>query len=74
VTRRFDDLRAEFRFLLRWLHDAGFPVAYLANLTRRGIEFPVVKAIVPGMLAERSIRYSSAFSSADANRHSYGTN
>jgi YcaO-like protein with predicted kinase domain len=73
VTRRFNDLRAEFRFLMRWLHAAGFPVAYLANLTRRGIEFPVVKAIVPGMHAERGIRYSSQDCSKDANRDSYGT-
>lgn len=72
TTRQFNDLRAEFRFLLRWLHAAGFPVSYLANLTRRGIEFPVVKAIVPGMLAERGIRYTSQYSSNDAFRHSYG--
>ena len=72
LTRRFNDLRSELRFLLRWLHAAGFPVTYMANLTRRGIEFPVVKAIVPGMLAERGIRYSSSYSSKDAKRHSYG--
>jgi YcaO-like protein with predicted kinase domain len=72
VSRRFNDLRSEYRFLSRWLHAAGYPVTYLANLTRRGIEFPVVKAIVPGMLAERGVRYSSHFSSKDANRHSYG--
>ena len=72
LARRFDDLRAEYRFLLRWLHAAGFPVAYLANLTRRGIDFPVVKAIVPGTLAERGIRYSSSFSGMDAIRNSYG--
>ncbi|MDH5344887.1 MAG: YcaO-like family protein, partial [Gammaproteobacteria bacterium] len=73
VTRRFNDLRAEFRFLLRWLHAAGFPVSYMANLTRRGIEFPVVKAVIPGMLAERATRYASDYSSRDANRHCYGT-
>ena len=72
VSRRFDDLRSEFRFLLRWLHGAGFPVSYMANLTRRGIEFPVVKAIVPGMLAERGVRYSSDYSGKDVRRHSYG--
>ncbi len=72
VSRRFNDLRSEYRFLLRWLHSAGFPVTYLANLTRRGIEFPVVKAIVPGILAERGVRYSSHYSSKDVNRDSYG--
>ena len=72
VSRKFNDLRSEFRFLLRWLHSAGFPLTYLANLTRRGIEFPVVKAIVPGLQAERAVRYSSDFSTKDVNRHSYG--
>ncbi len=73
MTRRFDDLRAEFRFLLRWLHEAGFPVSYMANLTRRGIDFPVVKAIIPGMQAEKSTLYTSEYCSRDANRHAYGT-
>ncbi len=72
VSRRFNNLRSEFRFLVRWLHAAGFPLTYVANLTRRGIEFPVVKAIVPGMLAERAVRYTSEYSSIDVNRHSYG--
>lgn len=72
VSRKFNDLRSEFQFLLRWLHSAGFPLTYLANLTRRGIEFPVVKAIVPGLQAERAVRYASDFCTKDVNRHSYG--
>ena len=72
VSYKFKDLRSEYRFLLRWLHAAGFPVTYIANLTRRGIEFPVVKAIVPGMLVERELRYMSDFSSKDMHRHAYG--
>jgi YcaO-like protein with predicted kinase domain len=72
VSHKFNDLRAEYRFLLRWLHAAGFPLTYLANLTRRGIEFPVVKAIVPGIHSEPGVRYTSDYSSKDANRHAYG--
>lgn len=72
VSRRFNDLRSEYRFLLRWLHGAGFPLTYVANLTRRGIEFPVVKAIVPGMLAERAVRYTSDFCSEDVIQYAYG--
>ncbi len=72
VSRKFNDLRSEFRFIMRWLHSAGFPVTYLANLTRRGIEFPVVKAIVPGMQSEQAVRYSSNFCSKDVTRHAYG--
>jgi YcaO-like protein with predicted kinase domain len=74
ASRRFNDLRTEFRFLMRWLHESGFPVTYMANLTRRGIEFPVVKAIVPGMQAESSTLITSSYSSRDANRHCYGVN
>jgi hypothetical protein len=60
------------RFLLRWLHAAGHPVTYVANMTRRGIEFPVVKAIVPGLMIERACRIAQAYSTSDMNRHRYG--
>jgi YcaO-like protein with predicted kinase domain len=72
ISRRFDDLRSELRFLLHWLHAAGHPVTYVANMTRRGIEFPVVKAIVPGLMIERACRIAQAYSTSDMNRHRYG--
>ena len=73
VSRSFNDLRTELRFLVRWLHDAGHPVTYVANLTRRGIEFPVVKAIVPGLMIERESRVAQHYSTSRAMRHRYGT-
>lgn len=72
ISRRFNDLRSELRFVLRWLHESGYPVNYVANLRRRGIEFPVVKAIVPGLMIERASRTSQAYSTFEANRHRYG--
>jgi ribosomal protein S12 methylthiotransferase accessory factor len=48
--RSFKDLRNELSFLLKWLHHAGFPNALTANLTRRGLDIPVVRAVVPRTL------------------------
>jgi YcaO-like protein with predicted kinase domain len=42
----FKNLRDEYRFILKWLKDLGFTEIYLANLTRAGIDIPVVKSIV----------------------------
>jgi ribosomal protein S12 methylthiotransferase accessory factor len=70
--RKFRDMRDELRFLSRWLHQAGYPLTYVANLTRRGIDFPVVKAIVPGMRSGRDVRNYTEFSSEDLVRESYG--
>ena len=70
--RKFRDMRDELRFLCRWLHQAGFPLTYVANLTRRGIEFPVVKVIVPGMRSGREVRNYEEYSSEDLVRESYG--
>jgi YcaO-like protein with predicted kinase domain len=53
VNRTFDDLGAELEFLLGWLDRAGFPGACAANLTRYGIDVPVVRVIVPSMPMER---------------------
>lgn len=72
VQRRFRDLRAEFRFLVRWLDAAGFPLIYLANLTRKGIDLPVVKVIVPGLRSAREVRRCVEYSSADLVREAYG--
>jgi hypothetical protein len=72
IHRKFRDMRDEFRFLSRWLHRSRFPFTYVANLTRRGIDFPVVKVIIPGMCSERRVRNYSEYSSGDLVRESYG--
>lgn len=46
---RFKSLKMEFDFIVNWLKKSGYPNIYFANLTRQGIEIPVVKAIVPGL-------------------------
>jgi YcaO-like protein with predicted kinase domain len=72
VHRSFRRLDSELRFLKRWLHEAGFPLTYVANLTRRGIDLPIVKALVPGMGMEAGLRNPSEFRRTDLLRVAYG--
>lgn len=46
---RFTDLASELAFLVDEVHALGFPHVIVANLTREGIDVPVVKVLVPGM-------------------------
>lgn len=45
----YKTLRAEFDYLVSWIRKAGFRNICIANLTRVGIEVPVVKVIVPSL-------------------------
>jgi YcaO-like protein with predicted kinase domain len=47
VDLRFSSLKEEFQFVVKWLDRLGFRNIYVANLTRRGVDVPVVKVIVP---------------------------
>jgi ribosomal protein S12 methylthiotransferase accessory factor len=51
--RQFAHLREELDFLLDWLKEHGFTDLCIANLTRKGIDIPVVKVVIPGMPMER---------------------
>jgi YcaO-like protein with predicted kinase domain len=50
VDRRFRTLRQELRFLVQWCLAAGFRDVLAANLTRVGVDVPVVRVVVPGMV------------------------
>ncbi len=52
---RFDSLKNEFDFIIKWLEKNGYSSIYFSNLTRHGIGIPVVKAIVPGLYNGESI-------------------
>jgi ribosomal protein S12 methylthiotransferase accessory factor len=54
IERRFDDLREEHRFLRGWFARLGFEDVCVAQLTRHGIDVPVVKVVVPGLPLERA--------------------
>jgi len=58
IDKPFRSLGAELRFLKRWLAQLGFPEICVANLTRAGVEVPVVKAIVPGLPMTAEVRNS----------------
>lgn len=47
--RKFTTLRQEYAFVIRWVHQLGFPKIFIANLTRVGVDVPVVKVVVPHM-------------------------
>ncbi len=47
--RDFATLDEEYSFIVAWLCARGFDNILLANLTRHGIDIPVVKAIVAGL-------------------------
>jgi ribosomal protein S12 methylthiotransferase accessory factor len=69
--RFFTDLQDEFRFLKNWLRRAGFPSIAIANLTRHGLDIPVVRAIVPGLQASRRFGLDSTTASVNAERFSF---
>lgn len=54
--RRFRDLRSEYRALLGWCEQAGLPQVCVANLTRRHVDLPVVKVVVPGARTRFDLR------------------
>lgn len=68
----FDDLQDEFRFLTGWIKRAGFPIITITNLTRRGIDIPVVKAIVPGLCAKVKRGYGVDFTTPVINAKRFG--
>jgi len=47
--RRFVTLAEEYAFILAWLTALGFDNVFFANLTRQGIDVPVVKALIPDL-------------------------
>jgi ribosomal protein S12 methylthiotransferase accessory factor len=60
VDATFDDLRDELAAVLDWLHRFGFPDVLVANLTRAGIDVPVVKVVVPSLPCKASLRRPAA--------------
>jgi YcaO-like protein with predicted kinase domain len=54
--RRFTCLEEEFRFVLSWLSELGHDNVLIANLTRHGVDVPVVKVLVPDLDVPREFK------------------
>jgi ribosomal protein S12 methylthiotransferase accessory factor len=61
----FTDLQSELKFLTSWLESAGFPIITIANLSRHGLDLPVVKAAVPGLCARVKRCYGLGYTMSD---------
>lgn len=46
---QFASLNQEYEFIRQWLAKLGYENIFIANLTRHGIDIPVVKVIIPEM-------------------------
>ncbi|QDQ82227.1 YcaO-like family protein [Paraburkholderia megapolitana] len=46
---RFSNLGEELRFVFSWLFELGHDNVLVANLTRRGVDVPVVKVLIPSL-------------------------
>lgn len=60
VDTDFNDLRSEATFLEEWLQSIGLVNTCVSNLTRVGVDVPVVKVVIPGMPTQRSSQGSAA--------------
>lgn len=49
IDTEFSNLRQEYTSLRAWLEARGIGPLCIANLTRRGIDIPVTKVLVPGL-------------------------
>ena len=62
--KHFSSLNQEYKFLVNWVHELSFDRIFVANLTRIGIDIPVVKVIIPEMRPEEEYRSSSILTHA----------
>ena len=58
INKRFNNLKDEFKFLVNWIKMLGHPEICIANLTRAGIEVPVVKILIPSLGTKKRNRGS----------------
>lgn len=67
----YDSLLAEMKDLIRWLKDRGVDNLCVANLTRVGIDIPVVKVVAPGLSAPYYLRSRKPYDAESIVRHRY---
>jgi ribosomal protein S12 methylthiotransferase accessory factor len=57
----FSTLGEEFQFVLSWLSEIGHDNILIANLTRRGIDVPVVKVLIPSLDVPNEFKNVTSF-------------
>lgn len=72
IHKNFSTLNHEFNEIVSWLHDQGFLNIFITNMTRVGIDVPVVKVIVPGLLPLQNHRHGLSVTSMDIDKWRYG--
>lgn len=55
IDKEFETLQEEFDAQIEWLNSHSFSDVCIANLTRVGIDVPVVKVIIPNMIPEEGL-------------------
>ncbi len=72
LDKNFKTLQAEYEALLLWLRQAGFDKIFVANLTRVGIDLPVVKVLIPGLLHMQQHRHGLTIKTQDIQALRFG--
>ncbi len=54
--RKFKTISEEYKFLVNWLRKLGFSKIFVANLTRVGLDLPIVRVMVPFAQVESNLR------------------
>jgi YcaO-like protein with predicted kinase domain len=67
----FASLNDEYKFLIRWLHKHDFPNIFVANLTRHGVDIPVVKIVIPNLERPSNFKHAVTSSSEDVIRAAF---
>lgn len=67
----FTSLNQELAAIRRWLRGQGSERVFVANLTRVGVDIPVVRAIVPGMQLPPSFNVKSTWTTRTVIEHQF---
>ena len=63
ISHQFQSLNEELKFILNWLKKINILNVFAVNLTRQGVEIPIVKIIAPKLKAPREALFPFEISS-----------
>ena len=71
IDKAYKNLRDELNDLVSWLKNHGFKNLCIANLSRVGVDVPVVKVIVPGLDCAIVLRQPKLYKSEDIKKSNF---